>query len=67
MSNGQKIVLPDVRGDGDVCREVKRNQDWQKFVQLKQVGVGDEWDVRDERELHCLGVILVGHFHLEEV
>jgi len=43
------------------------NQEWQKFIQLEQVGVGDKWDVHDERELHSLGVVQMGQLYLKEV
>jgi hypothetical protein len=67
VSNGQKVILPDVWRNGDVCQEVEMNREWQKFLQLKQVYIGNERDVHDQRELHGLGIIQVGYFHLKEV
>ena len=59
VSNGQKIVLADVRCDRDIRREVEMDRQWQKFVKLQQVGIRDQGNVHDECELHGFWVIQV--------
>ena len=40
---------------------------WEKFIELQQVGVGHQWNVHDECELQGFGVEQVRNFHLKEV
>ncbi len=39
VSNGQKVVLADVRGDQNVRRDVEMDWQGEKFVEFQQVGV----------------------------
>jgi hypothetical protein len=40
VSNSQEVVPADVRGNRDNSREIEVDWQWEKFVELQQVGVG---------------------------
>jgi hypothetical protein len=67
VSNGQKIVGSDIRCDRDIRREIEVNRQWQKFVELEQVGIRNKWNVHNQCEYKCFRVLQVGDFHLEAV
>jgi hypothetical protein len=39
VSDGQEVVLADVRGDRDVGREIEVDSQGKKFVEFQQIGI----------------------------
>ena len=48
-----------IRHDGDIGGEIEMNGQWQKFVEVEKVGVGDHWHMKDECELVLCRVLEV--------
>ncbi len=59
VSNGQEVVLDDVRSDRNVCREVEMDWQGKKFVEFQQVGIRNQRNVNDECELKSVWIVKV--------
>ena len=48
MSNCEQVCCSDVWSDRDVGGKVEVNWQWQEFLEVEQIGVGDHWYVQNE-------------------
>jgi hypothetical protein len=59
VSNGEEVVLANIRSYGDIGGEVELDWKWQEFKDSEQVGVGGKWDVHGECESQCFQIVQV--------
>jgi hypothetical protein len=52
VSNCEEVGWSDVWSDGDVGSEVEMDWQWQEFIEVEQIGIGDHWYMQNEHKFN---------------
>ena len=67
MSNCEKIGSSNIWCDQNIYGKVEVDSQWQKLIQVQDVGVGDHWDVVDQCDFLFGQIVEVQNFNLEKI